>query len=330
MSRTYDWFPWDREYRTNEWFLGLTSGQKWAWIAVLSEADKRWQVKKTSLSILARNVWAGEEETKQMLKSAIENGKIQDLGDCWFVVNGPKYRRIPAEDTGAERQRRYREGHKKQPEGLSVTEDVALRNTVTPITGQDRTGQDTTRQEKRREKSTPTGIKLDIPDQIVKIMHEVADRAGVPAYRDKVSRETWRPDLLEWGKKIGFGVMLDEAEKFKQWFLSQVETNKIPHNAKHEPRRRFLSNWLGRVASQDWRPGDTESGEYPSATGPSPYELTMRRLKAEDALPADPAAVEAGKRLLENLSGVPRGARGQVRRIDGTVVEACDKGTANN
>jgi hypothetical protein len=159
--------------------------------------------------------------------------------------------------------------------------------------------------------------KPDIPDQIIAIMYDIADRLKIPAYRTAVTPDLWRPELLDWGKEKGFSAMLDEARKFKQWFIGRVEAKKEPLNKGHYPRLRFLKNWLGRVESGNWRPGDNEWGEFPEAVGPSPREEVLARLAEEDARPVDPALVKSGERLLEGLSGIPAGARGGCRRING-------------
>lgn len=297
------WIRLDERLLLDDWYAGLSDPCRLAWIHLLLLAGRnRGRFPKCSSGLLCQQLLCTENATSELVKSALTAGKISVTDDGQYEVKN--FRKYLPDPTHAERQARYRSDD-------SDSHSPSRDSHAPSLPSRDATIHNDTIRDEREKKESGKKEKPDIPDQIIRIMHELADRAGVPAYRDQVTPERWRPDLLKRGEKIGFAVMLEEAERFQQWFLSQVEIGKIKRNATHEPRRRFLVNWLGGVGCEKQRAGDDAWGNFPEEpTGPSPLQLAEEKMAREDAARAiDPGAVKAGERLLENLSGIPRGAR---------------------
>jgi len=142
----YEWFAWSSHYREDDWFLSLSTGQRWAWVAFLSYANESdFSVNKMSTETLSRRVEADPQELTTLLQSAIANGKIQNNDTHWIVTNGKRYR---PDITNTERQAKFRQ---KVTARNDASQPVTEHNDrVTPVTDiQDRTEQD------RRNPPTP-------------------------------------------------------------------------------------------------------------------------------------------------------------------------------
>ncbi len=136
MAPRYEWFAWQIVYREDDWFLSLTTGQRWAWVAFLSYANESdFQVKKMTPELLSRRTETDPLEISDMISSAIRNGKITENETHWIIANGKKYR---PDLTNAERQERHREQQK-------VTESNTPSQSVTQVT--DRQDKTITRQD---------------------------------------------------------------------------------------------------------------------------------------------------------------------------------------
>ncbi len=145
MVPRYEWFAWSVVYREDDWFLSLTTGQRWAWVALLSYANESdFQVKKMSPELLSRRIEADATEIRSMIISAIRAGKISDNETHWVVTNGKKYR---PDLSSAERQQRHRDKGKVTDSNAMSHTVTGSNATVTPVTDrQDKTRQDKTRQ----------------------------------------------------------------------------------------------------------------------------------------------------------------------------------------
>ena len=116
------WIRFDMCVLTDEWINELSEAERWAWTVFAGYAgtnSPRWLVKITKHSLLCRILGLKEETFKSMLSSAIENGKVNEIEDgFWLIVNGPKYDSDP---TARERVARYR---KKKQERYSNERNV--------------------------------------------------------------------------------------------------------------------------------------------------------------------------------------------------------------
>ncbi len=167
------WYPWSNEYREDEWFLTLTMGQRWAWVALLSRANETaWSIPDHLLrvtDVTARVIQCDESDLRVLIESAKCAKKlIQQPDGDWLVVAGDKYRQQKQKREAANRQQKHR--------------DAALR--VTDVTKSNSTPHHTTPHHKTEKESTLSHICEN--DDRVKIENAVAqwnlfaERAGLP------------------------------------------------------------------------------------------------------------------------------------------------------
>jgi hypothetical protein len=194
------WFPWSNNYREDDWFLSLTMGQRWAWVALLSRANETaWRVVLRNVTRLASVTCCDPEDLQTVIDSAIANGKlIEDESGTLLVRSGEKYRKQKHDYNAAQRQQRHR--------------DVALRGVtrhdVTP------TPHHTTPQDNTEERNPPAPLKGDgvevpnWPEIYKEVQNGFAelhrDFPGIPALktlnsaRKRLIEIRWKESGFDW------------------------------------------------------------------------------------------------------------------------------------
>lgn len=95
-----------------DWINVLSAESQLAWIKFMERGKSHGiggAVPKFSFQTVARQWLQGEESIRQMIRAAEMSGEVVDRGDHWLIVN---WRRDQGDETGAERQRRFKERQK--------------------------------------------------------------------------------------------------------------------------------------------------------------------------------------------------------------------------
>lgn len=112
------WIRLDDALFQDDWYNGLSDPSKLAWIHLLLLANRnRGTFRKSSPKLLAKNINLNENSVAEMLKSALENGKILLIDPKTYAIKS--WRKYQPDPTNSERQKRFRE---KQSNGqVTVT-----------------------------------------------------------------------------------------------------------------------------------------------------------------------------------------------------------------
>lgn len=123
------WIRLDDALFQDDWYNELSDPTKLAWIHLLLFANRnRGTFRRSSPKLLSINLNLKENSVAEMLKSALENGKILQIDQKTYAVKS--WRKYHPDPTSSERQRRFRE---KQSNGY-VTGSNGNSRYVTDVT----------------------------------------------------------------------------------------------------------------------------------------------------------------------------------------------------
>ena len=128
-------------------------------------------------------------------------------------------------------------------------------------------------------------------------VYEILNEIDVPAFQKITGNEEWERDLAEVidDPEIGLDLsgLITEAKKFRTWFESKIEVGKIKRVGRHEPRQRFINNWVRKIPEfREKRGGNRNDTRHqrgngrtsrPSGTGhkPTKYERATITARAD-------------------------------------------------
>jgi 5-methylcytosine-specific restriction endonuclease McrA len=100
----------------SEWLIVLSAEARLAWVQLLCYTKTHGlagRVKVKPTAVFARQSYLGEESVEQMIRAAKADGALEESDGDWVITGWGKHQ---GDETGAQRQKRYREARNKTSE----------------------------------------------------------------------------------------------------------------------------------------------------------------------------------------------------------------------